>query len=379
MKLLVNTSSSFKGGGIQTSNSFLSECRKYPENEYHVILGLMLAEVVDADSFPDNFKFYKIPYRPATKVFSLSRADGFMSKVENQVKPDCVYSIGGPAYWRPKAPHIMGYTLPHYIYPESPFFKTFSLLQKIKWGLKGMVIKHFIEQDADEYVVQTDDVNVRLREWIGSNKVHTITNAFGSYFINPDLTSDLKLPPRQEGEKRLLMLSVYYTHKNFEIINEISAKLDAVGNDRIKFILTLPDEILKRVFTPTALKRIINIGPIKPRQCPGLYAQADFVFLPTLLECFSANYVEGMVMEKPILTSDMSFAETVCGEAAVYFDPLDADDIIDKTLGLIGSPELQQQLIKQGKERLKVFNTAEERALKVLGLCQNASDSASRN
>lgn len=94
------------------------------------------------------------------------------------------------------------------------------------------------------------------------------------------------------------------------------------------------------------------------------------MFLPTLLECFSASYAEAMVMKKPILTSDLGFAHTVCKDAAVYFDPDDANDVAEKIIGLINSPEKQAELISKGTAQLGQFGSAEHRAIKILELCK---------
>ncbi len=49
--------------------------------------------------------------------------------------------------------------------------------------------------------------------------------------------------------------------------------------------------------------------------------------MPTLLECFSASYLEAMYMKKIIFTSDLPFAHTVCKDAAFYFAPHDVENI----------------------------------------------------
>lgn len=38
--------------------------------------------------------------------------------------------------------------------------------------------------------------------------------------------------------------------------------------------------------------------------------------MPSLLECFTATYPEAMRMERPIVTTDLAFAQGLCGEAA---------------------------------------------------------------
>lgn len=147
MKILVNTASTYKGGGVQVAQSFLEECRQLKDNEYHVVLGEMIAELIDTNGYPSNFYFYEIGYRPATRIFSLKSHKRFFEELEAKIGPDVVFTTSGPAYWRPQAPHVVGYNLPHYVYKDSPFFDQISFGKKIKWALKGMVITHFFNKD----------------------------------------------------------------------------------------------------------------------------------------------------------------------------------------------------------------------------------------
>src|SRR5690606_18410540 len=102
-------------------------------------------------------------------------------------KPDVVFTTSGPSYWRPQAPHLMGYNLPHYIYTDSPYFNIISTKERLKWKLKGAVVKKFTRTDADAYVVQTDDVKDRLKKWIKKDKIFTVSNTYGKQFENPEI------------------------------------------------------------------------------------------------------------------------------------------------------------------------------------------------
>src|SRR5690625_1180698 len=95
------------------------------------------------------------------------------------------------------------------------------------------------------------------------------------------------------------------------------------------------------------------------------------MFMPSLLECFSASYVEAMAMEKPILTSDLPFARAVCKEAAIYFDPMNPVDITDKIQNLIKNPEAQKELIQEGRNIFKTMITPRERAESFLTICES--------
>ena len=94
------------------------------------------------------------------------------------------------------------------------------------------------------------------------------------------------------------------------------------------------------------------------------------MFLPTLVESFSANYPEAMKMEVPILTSNLPFATSLCGNAALYFNPLSASDIGETILQLANSRDMQQQLIHNGKEKLLSFPTAQQRAQQYISICE---------
>jgi glycosyltransferase involved in cell wall biosynthesis len=368
MKMLINTASTLKGGGIQVAISFLEDCKEHTENEYHVILGAALARLINQQTFPENFTFYTIGYRPATRVFSLQSHDHFFKNVEKKVQPDVVFTTTGPSYWRPSSPHVMGYNLGDYIYTESPYFKLISPYIKLRWNLKRKLIRFFYMKDADAVVVQTDDVKERVMRFLKKDKVFTVSNTYSSYYNHPARFA-AKLPPKKEGEFRLLTLSAWYLHKNLRIIPKVIDSFSAEDKSKIKFVLTLPKEIFEKEIPSNYRQYCYNTGAVKIEESPSLYQECDAMFLPTLLECFSASYAEAMVMNKPILTSDMSFATTVCDDAAMYFNPVDAKDIAAKILTLINDQALQQTLIAKGKKRMSYFGTSQQRTAQFLKIC----------
>ncbi|MDY6994593.1 MAG: hypothetical protein SVR94_18570, partial [Pseudomonadota bacterium] len=118
-----------------------------------MVMGDMLSTLLNPEDYPQNFFFYDIGFRPATRVFSLKSRDQFFKQLEQEVAPDVVFTTSGPAYWRPEAPHLVGYNLPHYIYNDSPYFSQISLLKRIKWFLKGKLLTYFFKKEGDAYVV----------------------------------------------------------------------------------------------------------------------------------------------------------------------------------------------------------------------------------
>ncbi|MCL8006656.1 glycosyltransferase [Gelidibacter japonicus] len=370
MRLLINTATTFKGGGVQVAKSFIEECKLYSEHEFLVVLGLNIVPLINPNTFPSNFTFFKIPYRPATRVFSFKDPAEFLKKIEEEYNPDIVFTTSGPAYWKPKALHLMGFNLPHYIYGDSPYFQKISLLRRLKWKLKGSVIKHFVQKDANAYVVQTKDVMLRLKKWLKTDRsISTVSNTYGEQFNEVDKDSKKLLPEMEMNEFRFLILSAYYEHKNLEILNQIIPLIQNGRNTNIKFITTLPNVTFAKVFSDEAQKNILNVGPVKPDDCPQLYLETQAIFLPTLLECFSATYAEAMKMKSPIITTNLGFAKSICGNAALYYDPIDAQDAYNKIISLVEDPILYKGLLENAEHEILKFNSASERAAKYIDIC----------
>ena len=139
---------------------------------------------------------------------------------------------------------------------------------------------------------------------------------------------------------------------------------------KIRFVLTVDEVLFTQKISDEVKECIINVGKVDIATCPYLYRETDALFLPTLLECFSANYPEAMMMERPILTSNLSFATEVCGDAALYFNPMDPNDICEKILMIVTSVSLRQKLIENGRKQLTSFDSSFERARKYIDCCK---------
>lgn len=373
MKIIINAASIFKGGAEQVVHSFINECRNIGQHEYYIFLCDNIIKLFKTETFGSNFHFYRINKRPATSIINLLKILRYFNKLEKKIQPDVVISTGGHGFWIPNVPFITGFNIPHYIYPESPYFKKISVKRKLYWELKKKFDLFFYKQ-ADAIITQTDDVNQRVKQLVGDKEVYTVSNTVNGVFLNPSLNGQ-KLPQKEKDEIRLLTISSNYPHKNLDIIMNVVDELLQAGIKNVKFILTLPDDAFKKFKKSKYRQYIKNIGPVSIEQCPALYRECDIMFLPTLLECFSASYVEAMAMGKPILTSDLPFARTVCKGAAIYFDPMSPFDIAAKIKTLIQSKAIQERLLKKGRKIFIHINTPKERAEKFLSICESHANS----
>lgn len=377
MKLLINCSTLSSTGVTQVAVSFITECIYIPLNDYHIFLSKTVLSQINKEQFPANFFFYNIDSHPlyGIKGFFIRMK---LRKLESQINPDCVFSVFGPSWWTPKKPHLMGFANSHFIYNDSPYFKNISLIEKFKVKIFKIIHVYFLKRNGNYFVSETEDVSSRLAELLKCNKenVFTVTNTFNDYFNHFTVSNIKILPQKSDKEFRFLSLCSFATHKNLVILNKIVPLLKNMKlKINIKFVLTIDESLFQKYFNEEAKESIINIGRVDVAMCPKLYYECDSLFLPTTLECLSANYPEAMKMKKPILTSNLPFAKTVCKDAALYFDPYNENEIVSKIIMLVNNREIREDLIRNGEKNLASFLTSKKRTEKYLQICNSIKGS----
>ena len=374
MKILINTSNLYVGGGLQVALSFINELKELNTNhEYHIFLSLAVDKQIDQKEFTGNFYFYLIEKSPAS-LKTRKTIVAKLNSLEERIKPDIVFSVFGPSYWKPKAKHLLGFADGWAYNSESVAYNRLPLLKRIKMRLHVKYKSYYLKRDADYYVLETLDAKNKFSKVIDIDKSKTfvVGNTYSSIFdedecIQSNYEYFINLPKKQDNEFRLIYITHNHPNKNLTSINKILPLLDGFN---INFFLTL-DDVSYRTLFPVLTKNVINLGPIPQKSCPSVYKQCDALFAPTLLETFSAAYPEAMKMGKPILTSNYSFAKDVCQDAALYFDPLDPKDMIKKIKMLVRDKALLNKLAEKGRKRVKKFESARTRAEKYIAICEN--------
>jgi len=114
-----------------------------------------------------------------------------------------------------------------------------------------------------------------------------------------------------------------------------------------------------------ARARIRFTGYVDRNDLQRLYAGACALVFPSLQEGFGLPALEAMISGCPVITSGTSSLPEVCGEAAVYIDPFERDDIRKAIERVIADPALRARLASAGKDRALLFSF--ENYLKTLG------------
>lgn len=369
MRILINASNLTKGGGVQVADSIVHELKHHLEHHFIVVASLQVAATcADIADLPHiKLVVYNLP---SSALTALTGRDKTLDSLVKEYHVDVVLTIFGPSRWRPRVPHLCGYARSQLCIPESPFWKEIKGLQRFKSNARKLLNKWLFKLSADDLWTENSFISRRVKGLYPAKRVYTVTNNYNQIFDKPSAWDRSLNLPAFDGTT-LLTVSANYPHKNLKIIRPCIAYLREHHPElHFRFILTLNEQDF---FPLTAEERrhIQLIGSVKITQVPHLYEQADIMFLPSLLECFSANYAEAMRMGVPILTTDLGFAHSLCHEAADYFSPIDAADLGEHIYRLSADSSLRAQLAKEGKRQLEFFDTAAERCTKLIEILEN--------
>ncbi|NSY35195.1 glycosyltransferase [Pseudoalteromonas sp. JC28] len=359
MKILINASNLKVGGAIQVATSIVNQISE-KENIYTVLLSPAFLNInFDKKS---NVNIIRVDYPPRFNFFGyVPDFDNIVSDSDSEV----VFTVFGPSYWKPKVKHYCGFAQGYYLYKHLPFFKNQGALFKLKLSLLSSYHRFLLKNQVDDYFVETQDVQVKLGEYLGVSKqrVHIASNTYSAFFESYKKGEVSRV--QDSNVVKLLTVAFPYPHKNILIYKEVVDLLVKNTDKKFLFYITVPEDYYVANFEGYE-EYIINFGKVNNSECPALYDKSDFMILPSLVECFSASYPEAMYMGKPILTSDYSFARSICGDAAIYFDPLSASDIYNKIVELAMDKDKQCELIAKGMKRLSDFDSPQSRFQKYI-------------
>lgn len=367
MKILINCSNLKAGGGIQVADSICRNLNQFPHLDFLVVLSKHLCYLTtEIGAFP-NVKVIKYNSNNGIKVLMTGR-DEILDNLVSQHHINIVFSVFGPITWTPRCPHFCGFARPHLVLENSPYYARMGFLQRQISYLQNRILTFFFCRGVSAFFTENQYITDKWKKK-SKKPVYTVTNYYNQVYDNPNEWKECRIPP-YDG-LTLLCITAKYPHKNLEIAIDILNTLKARKSTlNIRFVFTINEHEYPAL--PEQLRsHFLFLGKKAVNECPSLYRQADIMFQPTLLECFTATYPEAMKMEVPILTTDLEFARGLCGDAALYYSPLSAEDAACKIEQLATDASLRARLVAAGKEQLRRYDNYQQRVEKLIYLLEN--------
>jgi glycosyltransferase involved in cell wall biosynthesis len=192
------------------------------------------------------------------------------------------------------------------------------------------------------------------RVGVDSRKVRVIHNGVDrSWFVDGAGASPSDRP-------YLLAVGNVKPHKNLRrLIHAFARIADDVQHDLIlvgkqEGFLTSDQEVQRMALGLG--KRVRFTGVIDDVELRRYLQNADVLVFPSLYEGFGLPPLEAMACGCPVVVSRIGALEEVCGDAALYCDPVDETDIARQIRRLLEDRILRAEMIERGKVQAERFS-----------------------
>jgi glycosyltransferase involved in cell wall biosynthesis len=275
-------------------------------------------------------------------------------------RPDVFFSTTHYAPRFSPAPTVISIMDLSYIhYPE--MFRPIDLYQLRNWGSysiknakKILTISEASRDDIiKEYGVSEDKIIVT---YPGVKKF----SIFNFQFSMKSQYSNFKKIKEKYGIEGEYILFVGTLQPRKNIIRLIQAFAEVKSNDLELVIVGkrgwMYEEILRAPEKYKIEDKVKFLDYVSDEDLPLFYQNALCFVLPSLYEGFGLPVLEAMQYGCPVITSNVSSLPEAGGDAAIYIDPKDANDITEKIRMVIGDKNLRKEMIEKGYKQAARFS-----------------------
>ncbi|MFH0925329.1 MAG: glycosyltransferase family 1 protein [bacterium] len=200
---------------------------------------------------------------------------------------------------------------------------------------------------------------------ISPNKIEVIYNGLDPVFCSEEKKiKDKRACHPLIARDYLLYVGNFKPHKNltnliksFNILyNTYSKNYDLIlagGN-----LDEQPD--LKNLVRQYSLSHVVkSLGYISLKELPPLYSNATLFIYISLYEGFGFPPLEAMACGIPVIVSNRSSLPEIIGDAAVFVDPYNIENIYEGMISVLSSTYFKNELVAKGKKRAEKFSWKE--------------------
>jgi glycosyltransferase involved in cell wall biosynthesis len=139
---------------------------------------------------------------------------------------------------------------------------------------------------------------------------------------------------------------------NYEV-NDIDLVLGGENKSRFSHLFT---DVKAEIEKFNLADKVKLIGFVKKKDLPALYRNCELYILPSLYEGFGMMPLEAMASGAPTVISKNSSLPEVGGDAVLYFNPHDTDEMARVMGKVLRNNKLRLRLAEKGRDRAKKFS-----------------------
>jgi glycosyltransferase involved in cell wall biosynthesis len=118
----------------------------------------------------------------------------------------------------------------------------------------------------------------------------------------------------------------------------------------------LYDSFFKRLEELEVHDSVFFPGYVPSADLPALYSAATAAVMPSVYEGFGLPVLEAMACGAPVVSSNASSLPEIGGDAALYFEPLDLNGMLDAIRAIWADADLRFELSQRGLEQAARFS-----------------------
>lgn len=351
LKILIDASAilNFKSGYGRYFKHLLLGFNKYKDDNLKIILLLNKnAKKIDFSLYD-----YEVMTVNLSQKFLLYRYQILKDLIEISKKVDIWHNITSA----PPLRHIESrivltvHDLAYLCYPEAYTFPSLFYWKYIyPLGLKK----------ADSIIAVSKNTKNDLVKYynISEEKISVIYNAV---FLEEDCTFNVPNLPIELPHKYILYVGAINPRKN--IIRLIEAFYLLKTREKKMHKLLLVGSFLwnsidlnRYLYRYNLVNDVVIINDIEDKHLPFIYRNADVFVYPSLYEGFGYPPLEAMLYKVPVISSKAPPMPEILGEAAIYFDPYDSEDLYKKMCYVLDNYNERYNFIDKGLKRASEFS-----------------------
>lgn len=377
-RILINALASTAGGGITYLRNVLPRLPEFDlENQYLVIVPPQFVNAYFRFA-SDRVAIETIAAASRTVTRMLMEQTGLRALIRRR-EIQALVSLGNFAMLASPVPQIL-FNRNDLLF--SSYFESDLRRRKLRGALLAHKMKSWLARQSIRRATINVTPTAAFAERIKSHRelqhieFETLQFGFDDTGFSADqsqlpeaLTTKLNL---SSDCRRLLFVSHYNYFRNFETLIRalpiIKTGLKQQTGENLQLVLTT--DIRRGAnyggYNATAAAELIDrlgvrediamLGAVEYERLHQLYRLCDVFVCPSYSESFGHPLVEAMASGVPVVSADLPVHREICGEAAVYFDVFDENDLAGKCLRALTENDLHEQMKAAGLTRSRQFS-----------------------
>jgi glycosyltransferase involved in cell wall biosynthesis len=366
LTVLVNGVSAKSGGAVTYLRNLAASVRG-GRHRYIFCLPSRLARIIREEGSDAEIVATDVGHQPPWRRFLWDQI--VLRRLARRCGADVLVSSSDFGVWKAPCPELLMVRNPLYF---SPLYREHILSRKsarfrLDFFLRRRLILRSVRW-ADLVMTASRSMLADLRRFIDVADERAAVNHFGIPLDKFPMAGTGEGPRRNGGPsgkgKRILFVSEYSDHKNLTTLLE-AGQLLTRWMDEFEIVTTaspqdFPEaEIVTRTHDRALLAgaslrpHIRVVGRVPYEDIAWLYRSSDIFVFPSIAESFGHPLVEALASGLPTVAADIPTHREICGEAALYFPPLDAASLARGIRALLADPARQAHLTSIGRKRVE--------------------------